>query len=55
MDSSLVYQLSMSPFMKPLIITNSNTRIFSAVKILLTIADSLAPNARIPEKKVDRK
>lgn len=29
--------------------TNSSTRILTAVKILLTMADSLTPNARIPK------
>lgn len=44
-------QLVMLPIMTPERMTNSNTMMFTAVKILLTIADSLTPNARIPRKK----
>ena len=46
--SSLMYQLSMSPLMKPAMITNTKTTVLTAVKTLFTIADSLTPNARIP-------
>lgn len=42
----------MLPIMTPERMTNSNTMMFTAVKILLTIADSLTPNARIPTKKI---
>ena len=46
-----MYQLLMSPLMKPEMITNSSTRTLTAVKTLFTVADSFAPNARIPTKK----
>lgn len=54
-ESSLMYQLLTSPLMTPERITNSNTRMLTAVKTLFTIADSLTPNARIPEEKTHRK
>lgn len=54
-ESSLMYQLLMFPFMKPERITNSNTRMLTAVKTLFTMADSFTPNARIPRKKTHKK
>lgn len=50
-EASLRCQLLMLPIMTPERMTNSSTMMFTAVKILLTIADSLTPNARIPAKK----
>lgn len=49
-----MYQLLMSPLMAPERITNSNTKMLTAVKTLFTIADSLTPNARIPGEETDR-
>lgn len=50
-----MHQLLKLPLMAPERTTNSNTRILIAVKILLTMADSLTPNARIPENKKQKK
>lgn len=45
-----MYQLLMLPLIAPERITNSNTRMLTAVKTLFTMADSLTPKARIPRR-----
>lgn len=47
-SSLLICQLVMLPLMNPEIATNSSTRMLTAVKILLIVADSLTPNANTP-------
>lgn len=48
-EASSRYQLLTLPLMTPEKMTNSSTRMFTDVKTLLTTADSLTPNARIPK------
>lgn len=47
-DSSVKFQLLVSPLTKPAIMTNRRTTTLIAVKILFTDADSLTPNDRSP-------
>lgn len=47
-DSSLIFQLCVSPLTNPEIITNKRTSTLMAVKTLLTQADSFTPNDKSP-------
>ncbi len=53
-DSSDIFQLSESPLTNPEMITNNSTSTFTAVKILLTQADSFTPKERRPGAKLQR-
>lgn len=53
-DSSDKFQLSESPLTNPETITNISTSTFTAVKILLTQADSFTPKERRPVKEIQR-
>lgn len=52
-SSTVRFQFFRFPLIKPAMMTNSSTSTFTAVKILLTIADSFTPKARTPEKGSD--
>lgn len=47
-DSSLIFQLFVSPLTKPAMMTNTSTSTLIEVKILLTEADSFTPNDSSP-------
>lgn len=47
-DSSVMFQLCVSPLTKPEMMTNKSTSTLIEVKTLLTQADSFTPNDRSP-------
>lgn len=47
-DSSVIFQLFVSPLTKPEMMTNKSTSTLIEVKILLTEADSFTPNDSSP-------
>lgn len=47
-DSSVKFQLFVSPLTKPAMMTNKSTSTLIEVKILFTEADSFTPNDRSP-------
>lgn len=53
--SSVIYQLSIFPLMKPDIITKARTSIFTLVNILFTVVDSFTPCARRPKNEITNK
>lgn len=50
-DSSLIFQLLVSPLTNPAMMTNKSTSTLIEVKILLTEADSFTPNDSSPAAK----
>ena len=53
-ESSVIFQLCMSPLTKPAMTTNKSTSTLTEVKTLLTDADSFTPNDRSPGQKNKR-
>lgn len=53
-DSSVIFQLSVSPLTKPEMMTNNRTSTLIEVKTLFTQADSFTPKERSPGGKESR-
>lgn len=54
-DSSVIFQLYVSPLTKPEMMTNRRTSTLTEVKTLLTQADSFTPNDRSPGRQAQRR